>query len=410
MRATRVVVLGEFRADRLVPRLRRAGAEVVVLGFAELDGFLGPGVVCGRLPDTLGEPALMRLLDDHDADVAVPNMGCPGQEQFLPVYARARSSLRGTGRRVHGHAEEFAVLASDKVVLHRTAERRGWPVPLGVVCARAEAVRAAVRELGFPVLVKEARSEFHTGRHYVRDDARLGRACGEVTYPVLVQRAVTGGEFAVELLSLPGRTVAWPVASLGRLDGDCAPGRRVRVAPAALPARARAELTAVLGDIVETHKPHGPWQMDFAVDDGSGGIRVIELNGRLGGVSNMSRAATGLDPHAAYADTVLGRPLPRPPAARRVALELPMTPGAALPPAPPGTELTPYPGNPGNPGPVHGGVQRAVLGVPADFPTESVGDWLRALPPGVLLDAPEEAIAQLTRGAHALRPVRRGGS
>lgn len=398
-----MVVLGEFRADRLVPRLRRAGAEVVVLGFAGLDGFLGPGVVCGRLPTALSGPILLRLLDDHDADVAVPNMGCPGQEQFLPVYARARSLLRGTARRVHAHSEEFAVLASDKVVLHRTAERRGWPVPRGVVCARAEAVRAAGRALGFPVLVKEARSEFHAGRHFVRDEEWLDRVCGEVTYPVLVQRAVTGEEFAVELLSRPGRTVAWPVASLGRLDGDCAPGRRVRVAPAALPDRARRELTAVLGDIVETHEPRGPWQMDFAVDD-DGGLRVIELNGRLGGVSNMSRAATGLDPHAAYADTVLGGGPARCPEPCRVALELPVRPGVVLPPAPPGTELTPYPGNPGNPGPAHGGVQRAVLGVPAGLPTGPVGDWLRALPPGVLLNAPEEAVAQLARS------VRRGGS
>ncbi|WP_189449730.1 ATP-grasp domain-containing protein [Streptomyces abikoensis] len=409
MRATRVVVLGEFRADRLVPGLRRAGAEVVVLGFAELDGFLGPDVVCGGLPATLSEPVLLRLLDRHDADVAVPNPGCPGQEQFLPVYARVRSLLRGTGRRLHGHAEEFATLASDKVTLHRTAERRGWPVPRGVVCARPEAVRAAARELGFPLLVKEARSEFHAGRHHVRDETRLGPVCGGMTYPVLVQRAVTGEEFAVELLSLPGRTVAWPVASLGRLDGDCAPGRRVRVAPAALPARARTELSAVLGDIVATYEPCGPWQMDLAVDD-EGGLRVIELNGRLGGVSNMSRAATGLDPHAAYAGTVLGGGLPRHPEAHRVALELPVRPGAVLPPAPPGTELTPYPGNPGNPGPAHGGVQRAVLGVPAGLPTEPVGDWLRALPPGVPLNSPDEAVTQLIRGVRALQAVRRAGS
>ncbi|MEV5140306.1 hypothetical protein AB0K71_25130 [Streptomyces syringium] len=398
----RVVVLGEFRVDRLVPPLVRGGADVVVLAFAGLEAFLGPGVECGTLPTALSEEALLRLLGDHgaDADIALPNLGCPGQEQFLPVYARAAARTQAAGRRMPVHSADFAALASDKVVLHRVAQARGWPVPRGVVCTEAGEVREAGRELGLPVLVKEARSEFHAGRHYVDDAGDLDRVSGEVTCPVLVQQAVEGEEYAVEFLSDVSRTVTWPVASLGRLDSGCAPGRRVRVAPVVLPARARAELAATVADMVETCRPWGPWQMDFAVTD-DGRLQVIELNGRLGGVSNMSWVSTGLDPHAAYVDAVLSRSA-RPPVAGRVALELPVRNGLVLPSAPPGTELMPFPGNPANRGPHIGGYYRAVLGVP-EGRAASVHEWLQALPPGVLLNSPAEMAAQFARGVHALR-------
>ncbi|MBH1937369.1 hypothetical protein I5Q34_24395 [Streptomyces sp. AV19] len=401
----RVVLLGEFRADRVVPPLRSAGADVVVLGFADLGSFLGNGVVCGRLPARLGERALLRLLDDHGADVAVPNMGCPGQEQFLPVYASAAARWRGAGRAMPVHPEGFATLASDKVALHRVAGERGWPVPRGRVCDGPGAVRGAVRELGLPVLVKEARSEFHAGRHHVRDGGGSDRVCAEAAFPVLVQEAVVGEEFGVEFLSGPGSTVAWPVASLGRLDEECAPGRRVRVAPAVLPARARSELDAVVTDLVRRFGPRGPWQMDLAVTD-DGRLRVIELNGRLGGVSNMSWAGTGLDPHAAHARAVLGRP-PEDAPARRVALELPVPDDAVLPPGPPGTELLPFPGSPTNPAPGVSGLRRPVLGVPAEL-EGAARDWLISLAPGTLLNTPHEAVAQLACGAAALRLMREG--
>ncbi|MCF3102031.1 hypothetical protein IPZ58_10585 [Streptomyces roseoverticillatus] len=234
-----MLVLGEFRADRLLPPLLRAGAEVVVLGFAPriapfLASSLGADVVCGELPAALSEEDVLRLLGHWRADVAVPGMGCPGQE--LPLYARAAHRWRTTGRRMPVHPEGFAEPASDKVALHRTAEERGRPVPRGMVCGAAPAVRAAARELGLPVMVKEARSEFHAGRHYVRDHGQLDRACAEVAYPVLVQEVLVGEEYGIEFLSGGPSTVAWPVASPGRLDGECAPGRRVRVAPVALPA------------------------------------------------------------------------------------------------------------------------------------------------------------------------------
>ncbi|GHF65561.1 hypothetical protein GCM10010218_53830 [Streptomyces mashuensis] len=397
----RVVVLGEFRADRLVAPLSSGGADVVVLGGTELGSLLGPDVACAQLPDSLSEQGTLRLLTGLGADVAVPNMGCYGQEQFLPVYAAAACRFRSEGKGMPAHPPGFAMLASDKTVLHRTARQRGWPVPQGRVCAEARAVREAVREIGLPVLVKEARSEFSVGRYYVRDAAHLDSVTDTVRFPVLVQQAVSGEEFGVELLTWQASTLAWPVASVGRLDGDCDPGRRVRVAPAALPAGAENELAATVHDIVRAFRPWGPWQIDFAVDE-EGRLKVIELNGRLSGVSNMSWRSTGVDPHAAYARVVLGRPLPRRVRAARVVVELLVPNGVILPPVPAGLELTLFPGTPMNPAPCVRGYSRPVLGVP-EHHADAAHAWLRALPPGTLLNTLDEAASQLDRGLRALR-------
>ncbi|MBT2511930.1 hypothetical protein J7I98_40560 [Streptomyces sp. ISL-98] len=393
---TRVLVLGEFRADRLVPALTRSGAQVTVLGFADLTGFLDPRVTCAPLPKELTAESLRALVDEHRADTVVASMSSPGQEQMLTLYARAGRSLGP--RRMPVHSEAFATLACDKVALHRKAIRRGWPVPAGVVCAHPERLSAAARQVGFPLLVKEARSESFAGRHFVREPSQLAALSAAVTYPALAQQAVQGEEFAVELLTLPSGTVTWPVASLGPLDSACAPGRRARVQPAILPETAHFALSTVVRDIVATSRPVGPWQMDFAVTR-DGRLNVIEINGRFGGVSNMSWTSTGTDPHRAHAEAVLYGRLPEHTHAVRAALEVPVPNGMTLPPAPAGTVLTAFTANPGYPN--TSGVHRAVLGVtPAHAP--SAREWLRRLVSGTLLAPVDSAIDRLEHGLAAL--------
>ncbi|MEU8892268.1 hypothetical protein [Streptomyces sp. NPDC048442] len=407
----RVLVLGEFRADRLVPPLLRAGAHVTVLGFADLTGFLDPRVTCAPLPKALTEEDLRVLIDEHRADLVVPGMSSPGQEQMLTLYARVghsdgRSVSRSVGRfdggaRMPVHSAAFATLACDKVALHRQAARRGWPVPAGVVCEHPGQLGGAARQVGFPLLVKEARSESFAGRHFVRGTSRLTALSSSLTYPVLVQQAIQGEEFAVELLTLPTGTAQWPVTALGALDGDCAPGRRARVQPALLPAPARLALSALVRDIVETSRPWGPWQLDFALTRDGQRLHLFEINGRFGGVSNMSWTSTGTDPHLAHAQAVLHDRLPEHTHAVRAALELPVPNGTTLPLPPVGTTLSAFTANPGYPGPATSGVHRAVLAAtPAHAP--AVRDWLRQLPAGTLLLTVDSALARLEQGMAAL--------
>jgi hypothetical protein len=273
-----------------------------------------------------------------------------------------------------------------------------------VICADAQELRSVTDTLALPLIVKEARSESHAGRHYVRDRASLNQVALDVTYPVLAQQVVTGHEFAVELLSGGSGTLVWPVASLGTLDSNCAPGKQARVEPAALPGRVQEALVSVVQDITDAYRPAGPWQIDFAVsgdEDGEdGGLHLIELNGRFGGLSNMSWLTTGSDPHLAHIDAVLGRPLKQP-QPTRVALEIPVHNGVELPPAPTGLEVRPFVGSPVNQVPLTSGYYRTVIGVPKGR-EEDARQWLRRLPPDVLLVDPGEAIAQLDIGVQVL--------
>ncbi|WP_439679167.1 hypothetical protein [Embleya sp. MST-111070] len=398
-RVIRVVVLGEYRADRLVGPLRRAGAEVVVLGFLDLAAYLGPDVLCGRLPADASDDTILALLDDWRADITIPNMCSPGQEQALRGYARIGPRRRASGHEMPVHSREFAVLATDKVAFHRVAERRGWPAPRGAVCAGPRELITAADRIGLPAVVKEARSESLAGRRHVPDRRVLHRIRTELRYPLLLQEAVRGEEFAVELLSGPARTIAWPIASLGPLDAECAPGRRARVQPATVPERARRELARVIADIVRAARPFGPWQIDFAVSD-DGRLHLIELNGRCGGVSNMSWACTGLDPHAAHVAAVLGR-MPPAPHPRRAALEFPVPNGVLLPAPPPGIDLLTFPGNPGNQGPWHSGAQRVVLVVPRHASARA-RVWLQNLPAQALSIRPGPIVTQLAHGMRTL--------
>ena len=407
----RAVVLGEYRAERLVTPLRRAGLQVTVLGFADLGSSFEFGVDCGKLPPDLTDDTLVSLLGELDADIVIPNVNSPGQEQFLMHYANVGPHWQAIGRKMLVHSVRFATLATDKVTFHRVAERRHWPVPRGVVCDGPRALAAAAEAVGLPMIVKEARSEPHAGRRFVRDGESIGRVSSALRYPVLAQQVIIGHEFAVEMLTLGTLTAVWPVASLGNLDADCAPGRHARVEPASLPGDATAALATVVRDLVTAFGPAGPWQMDLAVS-AAGELFVIELNARFGGLSNMSWMCTGLDPHVAHVDAVLGRSLRRLPQPKRIALELPVHNGVDLPPVPSGLQLTAFYGSPTYRVPFIAGYHRAILGVPAEVSTRPGGaddarDWLLRLPPANLLVDREAAVAQLDRGQRTLtRPDR----
>ncbi|MFD0200310.1 MULTISPECIES: ATP-binding protein [Saccharothrix] len=378
----KVALLGDYRADRLVAPLSAAGAEVVVLGDA------------GRYRNAT------HLLDRLDGvDVLLPTVFAPGEEQALPVYAQVGNHWRAKGHEALTHPEGFAALVTDKVEFHLVARQRGWPVPRGVVCRDRIELVQAVADLGFPVVVKQARSESGSGRRVVRDATALRDL--PPRFPVLVQRFITGQEHGVELITAATGTVAWPVASLDALDHDCAPWKRARVMPADLPPGATAVLEAFVGDVVETWKPVGPWQIDFAVSDGD--LLVIELNGRLGGLANLGWACTGDDPYAVLGRVALGA-APDRPRAGRVALELPLRTGSVLTPAPDGMTVKPFVPTTTRGPSVFTDAYRVVVAVPADRGAAAAA-WLRTLD-GLLVDH-GAAVDQLDRGLRALPRDRR---
>lgn len=325
----KAVIFGEYKLARILPVLRERGiSDVVVYSAVEFDGF---DVEVKRLGLDWNGGDVLDVLLHEQPDVAIANPYAHGQEQLPLAYGEAAAKWDG---QFLAHAAAFAGVACDKVTLHETAVARGWPVPEGAVCPDAANVEDVVRGLGFPVVLKEARSQSGDGRFFVDSEESLrGALDGGLGYPVIVQRYQQGAECAVELISAGGGQVRWPVASLGSLDTGLDPSFRARVMPHALPERAAASLERVIDDIEKNFVPFGPWQIDFAVVDGD--LCLLEINARLGGLSDLGSVATGTDPHVVFAALATGEALPAV-AQRLPAIELPSTEVPEQPlPAPP---------------------------------------------------------------------------
>ncbi|MEU7135019.1 hypothetical protein [Streptomyces sp. NPDC046261] len=373
-----VAIMGHYRADRLVTALRRHDAERIWLcGPVDVRAGLGPGVRYRYLAADAGVDDVLALWAHVGAQVVVPSLYPLQQEQLLHTLATAAQLVAAGGRRVHVHPPAFAEAVSDKVLFHRLALDRGWPVPEGIVCEDRTELAAALRQLGPPVMVKTGRSVPWEGRWYLDGPDDLGTADGMV-FPVVAQRVCRGEEFGVELLTDRGSTLRWPIASFGPLDARCMPGWRTRLMPAALPTTVRHDLDAFVTDVTDLLAPCGAWQIDMAVEAGE--LRVLEVNGRFGGMAHLSRAVTGIDPYQALATAALGGRPPTPTAVR-VAAELPLSLGAHLP-ADDAVRVEverPSPTEPCLPSHFH----RTL--VVADDPA-ALADWIGGLPAGAWAD------------------------
>lgn len=320
--------MGHYRADRLVTALKRRGAQRIWLcGPTDVRAHLGTDVGYRHLAAEAGVDEILALWADTSAQVVVPSLYPLEQEQLLHALAVAGHQANGADLHVHVHSRAFAEAVSDKVLFHRLALERGWPVPDGIICENRAQVRAALHELGPPVIVKTGRSVPWQGRWYLTEAEGLTTTQG-MDFPVVVQAFCKGEEFGIELFTHEGRTLRWPVASFGSLDERCKPGWRTRVMPTGLPEAARRGLDTFIADVTGAITPRGAWQIDLAVEAGE--LRVLEVNGRSGGMAHLSRAVTDVDPYEVLAAAAVGARPPSP-AAVRAAAELPLRIGADLP-------------------------------------------------------------------------------
>jgi hypothetical protein len=328
----KVLILGEYRAERIVSAVRKhVPADIVICGRRDVSRQVGGRVRHRDLPRSAGRSEIMSLLHAEAPDLVLPNVYPKGQEQMLPIYAEVATDWRAAGGNMPVHSPAFAELACDKAVFQATGTHRGWPVPEGTVCPDAAALDAAAASLGFPVMVKQARSEPTDGRFLVPSRHALRAVRPALRYPVVAQRAYRGEEFGAEFLTMAGTTLRWPVARLGTVPSAGGPGRRIRVMPRRLPPAAFRVLQEFVADVTAAYRVLGSWQLDLILAED--GLHVVEINARLGGLSAMSHLATAVDPHQAFVAACLGdvgtRPRPR-----FVSMELPIA-SDGRPPAPP---------------------------------------------------------------------------
>lgn len=337
----KAVLFGEHKTPGILAVLRARGfTHVVIYSAVDFDPVaeFGHDGVEIKLLDTGWTPEdVLGVLHAEQPDLAVANPYALGQEQLPQVYGRAAAGWDGP---FVTHPVEFAQVACDKATFQETAEQRGWPVPTGKVCPDADAVTAAADALGFPLVVKEALAQAGGGRYHVASREELDAVlAADLAFPAVVQVFERGVEAGVELVSGGGTLRRWPVVSMGPLDSELNPSVRARMTPFALPSRAAAQLSGFLADVQDAFAPFGPWQVDFAVVDD--GIVVLEINARLGGLSDLGIKGTGTNPYEVFTRAALGESLPEV-ASPALTIELPTTwvSGTDVPAPPEGVDVT----------------------------------------------------------------------
>ena len=231
----------------------------------------------------------------------------PGSDASLLAISRHRRRLERLTR-LGLPSEEAVDRCVDKLVLHGAAAAVGLPPPASESCADARAAVTAAAELGYPAIVKPARSFSPSGEGFrqcgvalVEDEAGLVEAVAEVGTPFIVQRFERAGSlFSCTGVIADGRLLAltpsrvrrlWPPrAGMHAFSETVAP-------PPGLEERVHA-LLAALG-----------WQGIFQVqmlelEDGR--FSVLDLNPRVfASVALDARAGANLA--AVWCDWLLGR-------------------------------------------------------------------------------------------------------
>jgi carbamoyl-phosphate synthase large subunit len=189
----------------------------------------------------------------------------------------------------------------DRLRFKEIVQAIGADVPRSAVCHSMDEVRAAVAELGLPVVIRPSFTMGGLGSGLAHDDADLERLAGgglaaSPVHEVLIEESVLGWkEYELELMRDRADNVV-VVCSIENLDPmGVHTGDSITVAPAmTLTDREYQHMRdvgiAVLRAVgVDT----GGCNIQFAVHPGTGRLVVIEMNPRVSRSSALASKATG---------------------------------------------------------------------------------------------------------------------
>lgn len=328
----KILVLGDYCFERVFPLLRQQATYIVVVTHhqSEYDRTFYPEVEWKVIPSPLNHSTILRLRSEIEADVILSRVRGTENETEIVEHALA---ARAVPEHVlfATHPLDFAQITTNKVLFHQFALAHHLPVPRGIICQTPASASLATRQLGgFPIIIKAAISPAGKGVGYIAEEKDFCTYFAtHPTGPYLLQECIQGEELGIEIVSSPQGSWHFPIISMDRLDSTLNPQARVRV----VPWRGNAELLSRVNDMILVIEnllhPFGPWQIDLALAGST--LFILEVNPRLGGLTNLSYYSTDVDPHVVAYQAVSGHLVPFP-SVENIAVELPITRGTELPP------------------------------------------------------------------------------
>lgn len=229
------------------------------------------GLILPRSQEPGFIPALKRVCRQHRIGLVVPT-----RDAELPVLAPWRNEFAAAGTTILVASPETISLSQDKRRFAAFCETEGFPI--------ARTYGPDEMPARFPIFVRPTTGAGGAGARRI-DDAAQWRDLGSERPNLIIQDLIEADEYTVDaLMDLEGN----PIQAVARrrllVRGGEAQKSRVEDVPALteLALAVGARLRLVGHNVIQCFR------------DGAGSLRLIEINPRFGGASNLSIVA-GLD-------------------------------------------------------------------------------------------------------------------
>lgn len=293
--------------------LARTGAEIVVADHPDNDlaGFADRQLPLPRVPTAARAGEWDRLealiLGFHARYPLTAVMA--DFDYLLPLVGRINERIG-----LRGHTESSGLACSNKRIQRAALDRAGVAQPRWTSCRDKESAVKFASNVGWPVVVKPTDRAASCAVSIVGDedalDAALTAALDESwEREAIVEEYLDGPEYSVEAVVADGwvTTVAVTAKGIGGRTGTLKLDAEI---PAVLADPEREAVIRVAAQaVVACGLLDGPAHTE--IRSTSHGPRVVEVNGRIGGVfiSHMVHAVTGVDLYQAWYDVLHGRAL-----------------------------------------------------------------------------------------------------
>jgi carbamoyl-phosphate synthase large subunit len=280
--------------------LREEGFEVILVNSNPATIMTDPELATRTYVEPIEWRTIASIIERERPTALLPTLG--GQTALnVSMKLRAEGVLEKFGVEMLGARPESIDKAEDRALFKEAMERIGLTCPRAGVAHSVEEAWAAVRETGFPAILRPSFTMGGSGGGIARDESEFETKVSwalaqSPTHEVLVEESVLGWkEFELEVMRDRADNFI-VVCSIENIDPmGVHTGDSITVAPAMTLTdreyqRLRDAAKAVMTEIgVET----GGANVQFSVDPKTGKFHVIEMNPRVSRSSALASKATG---------------------------------------------------------------------------------------------------------------------
>ncbi len=290
----------DYSGTQACRALRREGYRIILVNSNPATIMTDPELADATYVEPLTVKTLERILERERPDALLPTVG--GQTGInLAIGLQESGALERFGVEVLGASIEALQLGEDRLLFKDAMEEIGLPVAQSSYVSNLDEAREAIREIGFPVIV---RPSFTLGGEgggvaYNRDEFEevvAGALKASPVHRVLLEKSVLGWkEFELEVI----RDMADNAIVICSVENFDAMGVHTGDSITVAPQQTLSDLEyQVLRDdafkvIRRVGVATGGSNIQFAVDPQTGERLIIEMNPRVSRSSALASKATG---------------------------------------------------------------------------------------------------------------------